>query len=1391
MPQNYQPLTPEQFQKAKSAGFSGQQIIANEQKRKAQVTGTPASVSQPAAQPQSLGQKIAGGAEKVAGFINQTVGKPFIDLAAIPVQLGAKALGQPDPFADKALGGVDVAPTSQPLRKAGSAIEAASYLAPVGTAAKATEKVLSPFVGKTLGKFGGNLAASGGTGYAVDVGMNLAEGKTGTEALKPGLGTGIGVALPIVPPALGAAARGAGESLGLSTGAGYGAIKEAFNAAAAGGERARAFVESLRGRTSPEAIVTEADDALRGIIRDRGNSYQGQLAKVTADNKKSFDISPVQKKLDTMLEEFNVARNPETGVLDFSRSPGLGRYKTDLQEIQDVLDNWGTKTGDRTVVGIDNLKQTLDDFRRGSADARKFDSFVTALRNSAKDIIKDEPGYSKLVGDYAEKTALIKDIQRALSLGDKASVDTGFRKLTTALRTNNEFRKELIDELDQASGGYLSSRIAGQQLSEMLPRGLARQIEGFGAAGAVMSGVGIVPILKFAAFASPRVVGEIVNALGISKRVFNDLLDHLGAKSAQFPGDRALPEVKNYLEAHPPSLGLSMKDITKMGPKERRALGYPGYDAGSKKLAEAFDKSTDQVKVGEFELGSFGRNAGERKVAQKDRFPESELEPTQEHITNTYRASDNPASYRFDNTAHVANMPNGETRVIYTRLNKNNAQEIVNWHKVSDPRYIDKLESFGTPAQGRTGISPLEAGRTGPLSDGSVTTIPQKLDKFEGFSDLTTTVLDDLKGRATVSRQYILDALNRQGVTQAEKGAFTAALDSVSGKTLNAKEFADAVKTQLLPLDTALSENSKILGGGQPRYEGITLPDELRGPVAKYEERVYQSPIKTSGGSVHFNTQDYPNYFAHSRIEDLPGKERPFPKDSEIDDVAATFGDKYYSQGGTTRRVIEIQSDLFQKGRLEGELSDKTMKYGSDSAYNNQRFDARQAEIAKLEPYRNTWHERVIREEVKQAAKDGKTKLQFPTGETAMRVEGLAGEAGHVPEGSSVGDTFEYGGDDYVVLGHDYDGGYRVTPSGNIKRQFSYEEALDEEAAHFADNAKYEMENDGDVSRLEQYLSQEFVDEFKKIYEEGSTEKIANYLAGHEDEILSAAAKDAKSVYPNAEAMVDEFNDMGGEKYYTTPDDTILVLPEDVEYNLETMYAGGGELDIDKDNPIYKFYESDVRKFLQKKYGAKLVTDPQGVSWYEVDVPKEAAEQPIKAFGKAQIGPLIGGAAVGAGATLPFVPSNLEVTDNQPPELPQPKTEVRGVAVTPQDLQTLRDVLFAEVSNRDPQKQQLEARTIVNTVINRIKEYAGRGKKLTLSEVLRQPNQYQGYGSKEYQRVTSGGTRSTDQQKLKAIEAVLSEVQGGALADNTNGAVFYRHNDDGSIQYDDTRRLYK
>lgn len=57
---------------------------------------------------------------------------------------------------------------------------------------------------------------------------------------------------------------------------------------------------------------------------------------------------------------------------------------------------------------------------------------------------------------------------------------------------------------------------------------------------------------------------------------------------------------------------------------------------------------------------------------------------------------------------------------------------------------------------------------------------------------------------------------------------------------------------------------------------------------------------------------------------------------------------------------------------------------------------------------------------------------------------------------------------------------------------------------------------------------------------------------------------------------------------------------------------------VDTSNPIYKFYENDMQKYL-KKFDAKRVTDDQGVEWFEVPIKEEYGKKPVQAFQKAPI----------------------------------------------------------------------------------------------------------------------------------------------------------------------------
>lgn len=99
-------------------------------------------------------------------------------------------------------------------------------------------------------------------------------------------------------------------------------------------------------------------------------------------------------------------------------------------------------------------------------------------------------------------------------------------------------------------------------------------------------------------------------------------------------------------------------------------------------------------------LGDYGRNAMQRKADKIDRFDAAELPETLRHITGVYRSGD--SSFRKDNIALVATMPDGEKRAVYTRLNADGQEEIINWHKITIPGYEDGLQSYGTPAWNRT-----------------------------------------------------------------------------------------------------------------------------------------------------------------------------------------------------------------------------------------------------------------------------------------------------------------------------------------------------------------------------------------------------------------------------------------------------------------------------------------------------------------------------------------------------------------------------------------------------------------------------------------------------------------------------------------------------------------
>jgi hypothetical protein len=474
------------------------------------------------------------------------------------------------------------------------------------------------------------------------------------------------------------------------------------------------------------------------------------------------------------------------------------------------------------------------------------------------------------------------------------------------------------------------------------------------------------------------------------------------------------------------------------------------------------------------------------------------------------------------------------------------------------------------------------------------------------FEKLTTKTLNRLAETKvpSVARQFIEDLSNRPELKQGERNLIRATLKGFDGAKVNVQNFINAVKAQLLPL-VRLGKGDRTMNKEaimSNRYESISLPDELRGPVANYEEHLYESPIKTSAGEVHFRGAT-DNYFAHTRIEDLPvqkqatsewtftpqggGKYKVWNQttgksvdkifDSHAD--AVKYAKSITDDASETRRVIELQSDLFQKGKLDKEYRTKSsIRMYEDGTIDMTPEDPLGAKfieymdstdsqrLAKLEPYRNTWHERIIREEVAQAAKDGKTKLQLPTGETAMKIEGLVNRD-----------------DKWVTLDN------KTVDGTNIKDGDIITFQTHEGGIH-PDRRFLVTKNNGDGT-------------FKAV-----DSLTAENDSGFYNLLEKKGALDDGRM-PTLEELVDTGNlDVESRKYL-----------DKLSENLSAQNT------VDKNNPIFRFYEKEIGRYLTNQYGAKRITDPQGVEWWEVDVPRGAGNSPIEAFG----------AVVGITATVP------------------------------------------------------------------------------------------------------------------------------------------------------------
>ena len=318
----------------------------------------------------------------------------------------------------------------------------------------------------------------------------------------------------------------AADVIGMTTGAGSSAIKKAFEAGKVGGDKAEAFVRNLRGDADIADVVGDAQGALANMRKARGARYREGMEGIKADQS-VLSYEPIV--------------NATLDALDVSNFHGksINRSAAGVQQkIGELIDEWGHSDPAtfHTAEGFDALKQTIGDIR-DSTEARTpsrvvADRVYNAVKNQ---IVQQAPDYANVMKDYESASRLTKEIERALSLGEKASADTAVRKLQSLTRnnvsTNYGNRMKLADELEQSGSPNLMTKLSGQALNSWTPRGL----QGATGGDATIYGMatGNPSVIAALPFTSPRLMGEGAYLTGKAARGYNELkpyLDQLDSK---------------------------------------------------------------------------------------------------------------------------------------------------------------------------------------------------------------------------------------------------------------------------------------------------------------------------------------------------------------------------------------------------------------------------------------------------------------------------------------------------------------------------------------------------------------------------------------------------------------------------------------------------------------------------------------------------------------------------------------------------------------------------------------------------------------------------------------------------------------------------------------------
>lgn len=423
--------------------------------------------------------------------------------ASNPISYGAGKLG------------AEVAMTAPVGGVIGKVISKAAPLA--GSAAPIVNKLAQATSSGGM-KLGGPAAATA-LGRAGDMGLRMAGGaingaatsglvdpsSAGTGAV---IGGGMPPALALAGKAGSAIGRGistaAKNTLGMTTGVGAEPISQAFKAGKAGN---KTFLDNLKGDVQLTDVLDSAKSGLQAMNAAKQAEYRSGMVPIKGDQS-VLSLAGISNAVDDASK-----------VATYKGQVKNESANAAVEKMRAVVDEWKAldPTQFHTPEGLDALKQKLGGILEGIPFNEKSARMAAGkVYNATKSEIESQaPTYAKVMKGYQTASDQISEIERALSLGDRASKDTAMRKLQSLMRnnvqTNYGNRLSLANTLESQGGVELLPALSGQALNSWTPRSLSGQI---GSGATALTALSNPLALGALPFQSPRLVGSLAYGAG-------------------------------------------------------------------------------------------------------------------------------------------------------------------------------------------------------------------------------------------------------------------------------------------------------------------------------------------------------------------------------------------------------------------------------------------------------------------------------------------------------------------------------------------------------------------------------------------------------------------------------------------------------------------------------------------------------------------------------------------------------------------------------------------------------------------------------------------------------------------------------------------------------------